>query len=258
MYFKRLCLLLILLTFGLYAGLIVSLFYFWDSKTFFATLTSERTFFSIKISLLAATVATFLSLGIAIPVGYALSRYEFTGKRLVDTLMEFPMVVSPAALGAILLIFFNNPLGTWIQSHLIEFVFTFYGILLAQFVTVLGVAVRFTKAAMDNISVRYELVAYSLGVKPWVTFYKIILPLAFRGILAAGILSWAKAIGEFGATITLAGSMAMRTETLPIAIFMRLATADIEGSVALILILLSIAFSTLYTLRLIVRQRETF
>lgn len=252
--FRNFSLILAILVFCFYTGLILSLFYFWRGEVFLQTLLSERTLFSIKISLISATVATVLALLIAIPASYALSRFEFRGKNIVDTVMELPLVVSPAALGAMILIFFNNPLGSWIQENAIEFVFTFYGIILAQFVTVVGVAVRFVKIAMDSITNRYELVAYSLGVKPWKTFFKVIIPLSFRGILAAGIISWAKAIGEFGATITIAGSMAMKTETLPLSIFMQIATSNIEGSVALIVVLLLISFSTLYLLRLLGRR----
>jgi molybdate transport system permease protein len=161
------------------------------------------------------------------------------------------MIVSPAALGAMLLIFFNNPLGLWIQDHGVQFVFTSYGIILAQFVTVCGVATRLIKAAMDEIPTRYEAVARTLGASPLKAFLTITLPLTRRGIYAAAILSWAKALGEFGATITIAGSMAMRTETLPVAIFMRLSSAEIEGTVVLIIVLLAIGLGTLYVVRLI-------
>jgi molybdate transport system permease protein len=214
-------------------------------------LLSERTLFSVRISVVAATVSTLLAILIAIPSAFALSRYEFAGKRAVDTILELPMIVSPAALGAMLLIFFNNPLGLWIQDHGVQFVFTSYGIILAQFVTVCGVATRLIKAAMDEIPTRYEAVARTLGASPLKAFLTITLPLTRRGIYAAAILSWAKALGEFGATITIAGSMAMRTETLPVAIFMRLSSAEIEGTVVLIIVLLAIGLGTLYVVRLI-------
>jgi len=254
MSFKRAAILCSFLTFGIYVALIVSLFYFFRSNVLFETLTSERTLFSIRLSILAATVSTSLALLLAVPSAFALSRYEFPGKRLVDTILEVPMIVSPAALGAMLLIFFNNPLGLWVQEHWTQFVFTVYGIILAQFVTVCGIATRLTKAAMDEIPIRYEAVARSLGASPAKAFFTITLPMSRRGIFAASILTWAKALGEFGATITVAGSMAMKTETLPIAIFMRLSTADIEGTVTLILILVSIGVAGLYAVRVLSRN----
>jgi len=240
-------------TFGLYAALILSLFYFFQGDKLLDTLLSERTLFSVRLSLAAATISTVFSIVIALPAAFALSRYEFRGKRAVDTMLELPMIVSPAALGAMLLIFFNNPLGLWIQDHGAQFVFTFYGIVLAQFVTICGVSTRLIKAAMDEIPPRYEAVARTLGASPAKAFLTITLPLSKRGIIAASILSWAKALGEFGATITIAGSMAMKTETLPIAIFMRLSSAEIEGTVVLILILVSIGLSILYAVRFLSR-----
>jgi len=233
----------------LYAALIVSLGWFLDGDTLRATLLSERTLFSINLSLLAATLATGLALLLAIPAAYALSRFDFWGREAVETVLEFPIIVSPAALGAILLIFFNNPLGEWLQNHLVTFVFAFAGIVLAQFVAVLGLAVRLLKAAFDEVPAELETVARTLGASPHRAFLTVTLPLARNGLIAALVLTWAKALGEFGATLMIAGSMAMRTETLPVAIFMRLSSADIEGTVALILVLVTIGLSALFSAR---------
>jgi len=254
MTFKRLSILFALSIFALYTGLILSLFYFYKGSLFMETLFSERTLFSIKISLVAATIATLLSLVLAVPSAYALSRFDFKGRHVIDTILEFPVIVSPAALGAMLLIFFNNPLGTWIQEHVAQFVFTFYGIILAQFITTLGIATRLIRAAVDEIPHRYEDVARSLGASPLKAFLTVTFPLSKRGIIAAAVLTWAKALGEFGATITIAGSMAMKTETLPIAIFMRLSSADIEATVVLILVLVTIGLAVLYSVRLLIKR----
>lgn len=240
----------------LYALLILSLFYFFRGSQFLETLFSERTLFSIRLSLAAASLAAFLSVVIAVPSAYALSRFDFIGKRLIDTALEFPMIVSPAALGAMVLIFFNNPLGVWIQDSVADFVFAFPGIVLAQFITTVGVATRLVKASLDEIPPRYESVARSLGATPLKAFLTVTVPLARRGIIASFVLTWAKALGEFGATITVAGSMAMKTETLPVAIFMRLASADIEGTVILILILTLTGVGILYGLSFLSRGRQ--
>lgn len=238
-----------------YLLLILSLGYFFRPERLFALWTSERTLFAIEISVAAATLAATFAVAIAVPAAYALSRFAFPGRLFVDTLLEFPIIVSPAALGAILLIFFNNPLGTWIQEHLVRFVFAFSGIVLAQFVTVLGIATRFVKTALDEIPTDYERVARSLGAPPFRAFVTTTLPLARRGLFTAFVLSWAKAMGEFGATITVAGTMAMRTETLPIAIYLRLSSADIEGTVALIVLLLLIGLGALFLARWISRKQ---
>lgn len=233
----------------LYGGLIGSLGWFLDPAEVASAVQSDRVLFAVRLSLVAATLAAGLAMVLAVPAAYALSRYQFRGRELVDTILEFPIIVSPAALGAMLLIFFNNPLGEWIQGHLVSFVFTFAGIVLAQFVTILGVAVRLLKTSFDEVPEELEMVARTLGAGPRFALFTVTLPLARRGLIAAFILAWAKALGEFGATIMVAGTMAMRTETLPIAIFLRLASADIEGTVALILVLVVIGLSALFVVR---------
>jgi molybdate transport system permease protein len=233
-----------------YLGLILSLFYFVSGKGFWEALSHPNTLFSIRMSLMAATVTTFLAMIIGLPSAYALSRFEFTGKRIIDTFLEIPMIMSPIALGASLLIFFNTPLGEVIQRRGIFFVFEVPGIVLAQFATIAGLSTRLMKASLDEISPRYETVARSLGSSPWQAFYRVTLPLSFRGLLASVILSWAKAFGEFGATVTLAGAMPGKTETMPIAIFTALASANIDKAIVLILILVAFGLLILYSVRL--------
>ncbi len=249
--FKRLAIAFSICVFFLYAGLVLSLFHFYKGSLFLETLCSARTLFSLKLSLITATTATAVSVFFAIPSAYALSRYRFFGSQVIDTILELPMIVSPVALGALILIFFNTPAGTFVQEKGVQVVFTVYGILLAQFITTVGIATRLIKAAMDEIPARYEDVAKTLGASPAKAFFTVTLPLSRRSIIASAILTWAKALGEFGATITVAGSMAMKTETLPVAIFMRLASADIEGTAVLVLILLAIGLGLLYGVRLL-------
>jgi len=251
---KRPTLLFALFILFLYGGLILSIFYFFNPHDFFHFLASKRVQFAIKTSLLAATIATILAMIIAIPAGFALARYRFFGKSIIDTLLEFPMVVSPAALGAIVLIFFNNPLGSWIQEHSITFVFSFAGIILAQFLTILGVATRFSKAAFEEVDPELEATAKTLGAKSFYIFWKVSLPLARNGLIAGTILSWAKALGEFGATLTIAGTMPFRTETLPISIYLHLEMANIKATVALIFILLLFGLGALFATRWLLQR----
>jgi molybdate transport system permease protein len=233
-----------------YLGLLLFLLYFAGGKGFWDALTNPYTLFSVRLSLLCATFATLFAVLIGLPSAYALSRFEFFGKQAIDTMLEIPMVISPVALGAALLVFFNTPLGDVIQKKGFYFVFEVPGIILAQFATVAGLATRLMKASLDEISPRYEAVARSLGLSPWMAFYRVTLPLAWRGLLASAILSWAKALGEFGATVTLAGAMPGKTETMPIAIFTALASANIDKAIVLILILGVFGLGTLYVARL--------
>ncbi len=239
-----------------YVLLIASLLHFLNGKDFFHVLLAPDILFSIRLSLAAATLATFCAMIIAIPAAYALSRVEFRGKNVIDTFLELPLIMSPVALGAALLIFFSTGPGTMIQEKGILFIFEFPGIILAQFATIAGLATRLIKGTLDEISPRYEAVARSLGVSAWGAFWKITFPLSFRGLMSAMILCWAKAVGEFGATVTLAGTMAYKTETMPTAIFMALASADLQKTVILILILVAIGLTALYAVRLIGKRAE--
>ncbi len=234
---------LMLLSF--YMVLIISLAPFLTSGDLYKIITSQRVFYSIKLSVATAVAATFFSLVFGIPTGYALSRYQFRGRAIVDAALEIPLIVSPIALGALLLIFFKTSAGSYIQNNAAIFVFEIKGIILAQFITSAGIAARMIKSTFDEISPRYEMVAGSLGASPFYSFISVTFPLARRGIIAATAVTFAKCVGEFGATMTLAGTMPMKTETLPVSIFLNLSSADIEGVAALIILLITLGLATI-------------
>lgn len=211
---------------------------------------SDEVMFSLSLSVFTATCSTLISIIIGIPVAYALSRYEFRGKSIIDGFLDVPAAVPPIALGVMLLIFFSrNPLGVLINEKLVKFVFEVPGIILAQFAVISIFTIRLLKASFDGIPVRYEKIARTLGYSELESFFYVTLPAAWRGIFSAALLSWAKALGEFGATVTLAGATRFKTETLSIALYLNLAAADLSGVVAVLFILLSTACTTLVIVR---------
>jgi molybdate transport system permease protein len=224
----------------------------WD--TLLAAVGSSEILFAIGLSLVTATVSTVLAIIIAIPIAYTISKNEFFGKSLIDTLLDLPIVISPVAIGAALLVFFSTPLGSAINNNLINFVFSVPGIILAQFTVVSALAIRLLKSTFDSIDLRYEQVGRTLGCSKPQAFIRIILPLARNGLIAAAILTWARAIGEYGASVTLAGAIGMKTETLPIAISLNLLNADIEKAIAIIFILVIIAVFNLFILRIVAKH----
>jgi molybdate transport system permease protein len=234
---------------------IVALLTYTDWRNIGAALLSTETLFAIKLSLITATISTILAIAVAIPVAYAISKNNFFGKSLVDSLLDLPIVVSPIALGAALLVFFNTPLGAAINNNVIRFVFSVPGIVLAQFTIISALAIRLLKSTFDSIDLRYEQVARTLGCSKPEAFFRVVLPLAKNGLIASGILTWARAAGEFGATVTLAGATPMRTETLPISIYLHLASANTGQAVALILILVVISLAALLLIRVITGRR---
>jgi len=238
-----------------FGGLIVSILTYTDWDNFMPVIFSGEVLFAIKLSIATATVATIMSILIAIPAAYAISQSDFPGKDIVDSLLDLPIVVSPIALGAALLVFFNTPIGAAIDANILKIVFAVPGIILAQFTVVSALAIRLLKSTFDDIDPRYEQVARTLGYSKPGAFFKVTLPLAKNGLIAAVILTWARAVGEFGATVTLAGATAMKTETLPVAIFLSLATADVEKAIAVIFVLIIIAVFALFIVRRIAGWR---
>ncbi len=210
---------------------------------------ASEVFFALKLSLLTATAASLLAVLVSLPVAYLLSRYQFFGKDLLDTLLDLPIVLSPIALGAMLLIFFNTPLGQHIEQRFGPFVFDVKGIILAQFVVVVGLSIRLLKTSFEGVNVEYENLARTLGYNKVQVFFNVVLPMAARGLLASFLLVWARAIGEFGATVTLAGATTMKTETIPVAIYLSFESADISSALVFIIILISVSLAILFFVR---------
>jgi molybdate transport system permease protein len=238
-----------------FVGIIISLVTYTDWTSLWSAVSSGEIRFAIGLSLMTATISTILSLIVAVPVAYAISKNDFRGKVFVDTLLDLPIVISPIAVGAALLLFFSTPIGAAINNHVLTFVFSVPGIVLAQFTIISALAVRLLKSTFDSIDLRYEQVGRTLGCSKMQAFFRIVLPLAKNGVLASAILTWARAIGEYGASVTLAGAMAGKTETLPIAMSLKLGNAEIDKAMAIILILVFLAIVSLVSIRLITGRR---
>ncbi len=241
-----------------FVGIVVSMATYSDWTAVVSVLLSREILFAIRLSLMTATIATIISMLIAIPVAYAISQANFPGKSIVDSLLDLPIVISPIALGAMLLVFFNTPIGAGINENMIQFVFAVPGIILAQITVISALAIRLLKSTFDSIDPRYEQVGRTLGCSKPEVFLRVILPMAKDGLIASGILTWARAVGEFGATVTLAGAIPLKTETLPVAIFLSLASADIEKAIAVIFVLVIIAVVALLVIRKIIGRRYRY
>lgn len=213
---------------------------------------------AIVLSVVCATAAMLLALVFSVPASYVLSRKDFRGKMFVDTLLDIPVFVSPVALGALLLVFFSSPVCKVLQERCFPIVFAVPGIVIAQFTVVTGLAVRLLKSTFDQIPPRYEEVAQTLGCTPFRAFYKVTLPLAKNGILAAGVMTWARAIGEFGATMTLVGVAAGKTETIPTAVYLSFATANVDRALTMVAILMLTAITGLLLMRAVSRGEVRF
>ena len=220
-----------------------------------AILRSADLWHSLCLSLFTATVATGLALAVAIPAAYGLSRFRFAGRGLLDALIDLPIILSPVAIGTAILMLLRTPPGQLVDAHVIPLVFAVPGIILAQTTIVCSLAIRLLKSTFDELDPRHEHVARFLGCTRFQAFRRVTLPLARRGLLAAGILCWARALGEFGATVTVAGSMRGHTQTLPSAIHQSLEMVDLSRTAVLMSLLLGLALLVLIAMRLVTAGR---
>ncbi len=227
--------------------LIIELFGYLNFTTT-KNLNFSRIFWSIRLTITTATISSLIATFFAIPIGYLLSRYSFPLKNFISSLLYLPIIISPIALGAMLLIFFNTPIGTFFEKYFFRVVFEVPAIVFAQFVIIIGMCINLTKSVFDYINPEYENISKTLGATSFQTFFYITLPMAKKGIISAFLLTWARAMGEFGATVTLAGATTFKTETLPVAIYLSFASAEISTGITFILITLFIGMTILIIL----------
>lgn len=177
----------------------------------------ETLWLSLRVSLLATTAVA----GPGVALGWLLARRDFRGKLLLDTLVHLPLVLTPVVVGYLLLLTFgrSGPLGPLLETLGIEVAFTTLGAVLAAAVVALPLVVRSVRTAVELVDPGLEDAAAVLGAGPLRRFRTVTLPLASPGVVAGLSLGFARSLGEFGATITLAGSIAGETRTLPLAIF---------------------------------------
>jgi molybdate transport system permease protein len=244
---------------GVYVVLIVLLLladlYYTSLTDIRQTLAKPEVRYAIRLTLISCTIASILSLWVATPLGYVLSRYRFPGKALIDTLVDIPIVLPPLVLGLSLLILFHLDLGGWkLEDWLrdrLHFPVTFQvrGVILAQFCVAAAFAVRTMRVTFDQINPRAEDVARTLGCTRGQAFLQVALPQAWRGMIAAGTIAWARALGEFGPILVFAGSTRMRTEVLSTTVFLELSIGNLGAAVAVSLLMVLLAMIVLFVLR---------
>lgn len=177
---------------------------------------------ALRLSVQVGVGAAVAGLPLAVAVGYALARWRFSGKWLLEVLVDLPLVLPPVVTGYLLLVAFapQGPLGSLLARGLgLKIVFSWYGAMLASAVVSFPLMVRAVRLAFLSIDPRLEMAARGLGAGRWRTFFSVSLPLARRGLAAAWMLGFARSLGEFGATIMIAGNIEGQTRTIPLAIY---------------------------------------
>lgn len=227
---------------------------------FKAALGSREIQYSIRLSMISCTLTALLSLWFAIPIGYVMSRHRFPGKSLVDAVLDIPVVLPPLVIGLSLLILFQTALGRALEQGFTALGHRVFGIqtgitykvpavILAQFMVACAFAVRTMRVTFDQIGARHEQVAQTLGCSRGQAFWMVILPQAWRGVLTAGTMAWARSLGEFGPILIFAGATRLHTEVLPTTVFLELSIGNIEAAVAVSMLMVLAALIVLVLIR---------
>lgn len=177
---------------------------------------------ALALTLKVAGWATALNLVLGVAVGWAMARKRFPGRDLLDAVLTLPMVMPPTVLGYYLLVLIGSQgvIGAWLlQQFGIRLIFTWQAAVIAATIVSFPLVFKAARAAFETVDPQYEDAARTLGISEWAIFLRVTLPLAWRGILAGLLLAFARALGEFGATLMVAGSIAGKTQTLSIAVY---------------------------------------
>jgi len=209
------------------------------------------------LSVGVALISTLFILPFGIGLSWLLARKDWPLKGMTETLVLLPLVMPPVATGLILLKIFSRrgPIGQWLYEMGIEVVFNWKGVLVAMAVMSFPLLVRSVRTSFSEVNPRLEQIAATLGASDLKVFLTVTIPLAWRGIIAGSLLAFSRALGEFGATILVAGNIPGRTQTLSLAIFNFVQLGKDEEAYALLLITVSIAFAGVLTSEWLTRSK---
>jgi molybdate transport system permease protein len=230
---------------------------FTSPRHFAAALAKPEIQYAVRLTLVSCTISALLSVWVATPLGYLLSRFSFRGRWLIDTIIDIPVVLPPLVIGLSLLILFHLPIGgsnleEQFQRRLgLSVTYSEPAVVLAQFAVACAFAVQTMRVAFDQIDMRAEQVALTLGARRSHAFLQIALPQAWRGVVAATTIAWARSLGEFGPILVFAGATRMRTEVLSTTVFLELSVGQLEAAVAVSLLMVMAAMIVLGVVRLV-------
>ncbi|WP_433238570.1 molybdate ABC transporter permease subunit [Streptosporangium sp. CA-135522] len=206
---------------------------------------------ALRLSLVTATLATLVCLLLGVPLAWLLARVSFPGRRLVRALITVPLVLPPVVGGVALLLVLGRRglIGQWLDTAFgLTLPFSTAGVVVAEAFVAMPFLVISVEGALRAADLRFEEAAATLGASRWIIFRRVTLPLVAPGIAAGAVLCWARALGEFGATITFAGNFPGQTQTMPLAVYLALETEP-EAAIVLSLVLLAVSVVILASLR---------
>jgi sulfate/thiosulfate transport system permease protein len=217
---------------------------------FWAVVTAPRVLASYKLTFGASLIAALINGVFGLLTAWVLVRYQFTGKKIIDALVDLPFALPTAVAGIALTAVYssNGWIGAWLEPHGIKVAFTPLGVMIALTFIGLPFVVRTVQPVLEDLEAETEEAAASLGANRWQTFYKIILPAIWPALLTGFSLSFARAIGEYGSVIFIAGNMPMVSEITPLIIITKLEQYDYAGATAVAVVMLVISFLLLFAI----------
>lgn len=223
---------------------------------FAETIRSREILSALRLSFTTASISTVIVMALALPTAYALTRTDMPFKRLSGLMIELTLSLPYLLLGLSLLIIFSSPAGKWLKGHGFKVVFSPAGIVMAHILVNLPYAIRLIRTAFEASDQRLELIARTLGASPWKCFLTILLPLCRGSLVSTFILTWSRALGEFGATLMLVGVTRFKTETLPGSIYLSISTGNNPTAMATAMLMLVISGCTLFLSRIERKSRD--
>jgi molybdate transport system permease protein len=214
-------------------------------------LSDDTTLTALRLSMVCSLLAMLLSIVFGVPLAWLLARVEFPGRSAVRALCTLSMVLPPVVAGVALFLALGRRglLGQYLDRWFdVRLPFTTAGVVIAQTFVAMPFLVITVEAALRQLDSRYDDASRTLGASSWYTFRRVTIPAIRPALIAGAVLAWARAIGEFGATITFAGNFPGRTQTMPLAVYLALET-DLEQAIVLALVLTAISFGVLVALR---------
>jgi molybdate transport system permease protein len=224
-------------------------------SAFFAALQQSDVQEALRLSAFTTAITLLCAIAFGTPFAYLLARWDFPGRRLLDTLVDLPIVVPPAVAGVALLIAFGRRgiFAPILAAAGIQLSFTTAAVVLAQLFVASPFYVRAARAGFLGVDRHLEEASATLGSSRFETFRRITIPLALPSLIGGAVLTWARALGEFGATIMFAGNLVGVSQTMPLAVYLKLESGDLPASIALSIVLVLASLSVLLVVRLVDR-----
>lgn len=227
-------------------------------RPFWSEITSPIAFAALKLTLITAVITTAVNALMGTLTAYALVRYDFPGKGVLNGLVDMPFAIPTLVTGVMLVVLYGpqGTLGAWLESRGIQVIFATPGIVLALLLVTYPFVIRAVQPVLIEMRMDQEEAAYTIGASKWVTFYRIVLPAISPAIITGALLTFARAIGEFGSIVIVAGNIPGRTLTAPVHVYGQIESQNVRGASAMSVLLLALSFTLMISIDWIQKRKE--